>query len=173
MDSGSTYLKQGDNCTQTQIEARWLAQIIEDKQTWFHSNYKRYTSSMESLVGSLTGELRYNVMFLRINSEDSSGFSFYTPTGKNPRTHANNLFLSISRDDNSLLEPANRKLWVDSRYRTGEFTEDDLKKICPDCLASKDHFKAAIVSKFVDGKIDLWILEPNGVLNNAINGCKN
>ena len=127
---------------------------------------------MESIVGDVKGELRYNAMFLRTNDEDSEGFSFYTPGSKAKRTHAANLFLSIAREDNSLLDGNNRQVWIDSRYRTEEFSEDDLKKVCPGCVATKDSFKAAIVAKFADGKIDLWILEPNGVLNNVINGCK-
>lgn len=126
---------------------------------------------MESIVGDVRGELRYNAMFLRTNAEDSEGFSFYTPGAKAPRTHAANLFLSLAREDNSLLQGKNRQVWIDSRYRTEEFSEVDLKKVCPDCIATKDSFKAAIVAKFDDGKIDLWILEPNGVLNNVINGC--
>lgn len=165
------YLKKGSDCTQTQIEARWLAQLISDRQKWYYTGNKRFTSALEHMISEVRGELRYNAMFLQTNPEDLNAWSFYTPTRTSTSHHQNNLFLSIAQEDNTLLQ-INRHVWIDSRYRTLEFTEKDLVKICPDCVASKDRYKVAIVSKFPNGRIDLWILEPNGVLNNTINGCE-
>jgi hypothetical protein len=165
-----SYLREGDDCAQTQIEARWLVQIISEKQKWHRQNHKRYTSSMESIVGELTGQLRYNALFLRTEPQDLNTWSFYSP-GAAPRPYQHNLFQSIARSDNALLQGERRALWIDSRYRTLEFTEEHLTKICPDCSAGKDKFKAAIVAKFPNGKIDLWTLNESGVLNHVMNAC--
>lgn len=157
------------SCEQLRQEMRGLAQIISTKQKWFLETHKKYSSSLESIVGELKGHLRYNALFLRTNPDDESTWSFYTP-GTAPRRHIHNLFLSVQREDNELLKP--RKVWIDPDFRTAEFNESELKKLCPDCTAGSEKFKVAIVLKFPKGKIDLWTLTETGALVNEVDGCR-